>query len=129
MKSVATKVSKSMPPKTPVPMERRAPAPAPTANTNGTTPSTKAMEVITSGRKRTRAASTAASAAERPASRAFTANSTMRMAFFAANPMSVTSPIWKYRSFGVPRTQIATNAPRSANGTVRITPNGSDHFS
>ena len=55
----------------------------------------KAIEVITSGRKRMRAASMAASAADLPSSRALTANSTIRIAFFAARPISVTRPIWK----------------------------------
>ena len=95
MKSVATNVSRSMPPSTPVPIDWRAAAPAPPAKASGTTPSTKAIDVMTSGRMRMRAASTAASAADRPARRALSANSTMRIAFLAARPMSVTRPIWK----------------------------------
>ncbi len=55
------KVAASMPPKTPVPMERRAAAPAPLESTSGTTPSTKASEVMMMGRKRRRAALMAAS--------------------------------------------------------------------
>ena len=55
-KIVAMKVAASMPPTTPVPIERRAPAPAPVASISGSTPSTKASEVITIGRKRSRAA-------------------------------------------------------------------------
>ena len=40
----------------PVPIERRAAAPAPVASASGSTPSTKASEVITIGRNRRRAA-------------------------------------------------------------------------
>src|SRR5690606_12986822 len=46
-KSVAMKVAASIPPTTPVPMERRAPAPAPVESMSGSTPSTKASEVMT----------------------------------------------------------------------------------
>ena len=89
------KVAASMPPNTPVPIERRAAAPAPVANTSGTTPSTNASEVITIGRKRRRAASTAASSALMPSACFCAANSTIRIAFLAARPISVTRPIWK----------------------------------
>ena len=58
---MATKVATSMPPTTPVPIERRAPAPAPVDSISGSTPSTKASEVMTIGRKRRRAALSAAS--------------------------------------------------------------------
>jgi multidrug efflux pump subunit AcrB len=95
MKSVATKVAMIMPPSTPVPMERRAAAPAPEATTSGTTPRQNASEVMTIGRKRMRAAFTAASYAESPLSISWFANSTIRIAFFAASPMRVTRPIWK----------------------------------
>ncbi len=53
----------------------------------------KAIEVIIIGRKRNRAASTAASINGRPASYRVLANSTIKMAFFAESPISVTSPI------------------------------------
>src|SRR5207237_10769842 len=49
-KSVATKVAISMPPTTPVPMERRAADPAPVATDRDITPKTNASEVITIGR-------------------------------------------------------------------------------
>ena len=63
---------------------------------SGSTPRMKASEVITIGRKRSRAALVAASIdRSSPASRCCEANSTIRMAFFAARPTSVTSPIWK----------------------------------
>ena len=47
------------------------------------------------GRKRWRAASSAASKGDIPAIIFWLANSTIRIAFFAASPMSVTRPIWK----------------------------------
>ena len=50
-----------MPPMTPVPMARRLLAPAPVAMAMGTQPRMKAREVMTMGRRRRRAASTAAS--------------------------------------------------------------------
>src|SRR5581483_5465841 len=87
MNSVATKVASSMPPTTPVPIERRAAAPAPLANISGSTPKTKASEVMTIGRKRRRAAFSAASMASLPSRKPCCANSTIRMAFFAARPI------------------------------------------
>ena len=51
-----------MPLNTAMPIERRAFAPAPVASTSGTTPRINANEVIRIGRKRSRAAVTAASA-------------------------------------------------------------------
>ncbi len=53
------------------------------------------MEVIRIGRIRRRAASAAASSAERPASCSSRANSTMRIAFLAPRPMVVRSATWK----------------------------------
>ena len=93
--TVAMKVAASMPPNTPVPIERRAAAPAPLANTRGVTPSTKASEVMTMGRKRRRAALRAASMGDMPAKKPCWANSTIRIAFLAASPISTTRPIWK----------------------------------
>ena len=92
---VAMKVAASMPPNTPVPMDLRAAAPAPVALTRGKTPRMKAREVMTMGRKRRRAPSRAASSTPRPSARFWAANSTIRMAFFAARPISTTRPIWK----------------------------------
>jgi len=53
----------------------------------------KASEVITMGRSRSLAASIAALTASMPASRFILANSTIRIAFLAARPMSSTRPI------------------------------------
>ena len=95
MNTGATKVAMIMPPNTPEPMLCRAAAPAPVASTSGTTPNTNASEVITIGLKRRRAASAAASMALLPASMPCIANSAIRIAFFAARPISTTRPIWK----------------------------------
>ncbi|MNY76867.1 hypothetical protein D3C86_2165880 [compost metagenome] len=58
-----------------------------------------------------------------------TANSKIRIAFLAASAISTVRPIWKYTSFGMPRSRIASSAPNSANGTASSTPIGSDHDS
>ena len=55
-----------MPPNTTVPIARWLAAPGPDAINSGTTPTMKAIEVITMGRKRRRVASTAASVADIP---------------------------------------------------------------
>ena len=70
----------------------RSSAPAPTAQTSGVTPRMKAIEVIRIGRSRRCAASTAAAKRSRPASSSCLANSTIRMAFLAARPISTMKP-------------------------------------
>ena len=55
----------------------------------------KANEVIITGRKRRRAPSVAASSSGTPCSRCSLANSTIRMPFLAARPISTTMPIWR----------------------------------
>jgi len=86
-------VATLMPNTTAVPSTRRAPEPAPVAIASGTEPKMKAKEVIRIGRRRRRAPSIAASTSGLPRSYASLANSTIRMAFFAASPISITSPI------------------------------------
>jgi hypothetical protein len=54
-------VAAIIPPMTPVPMECRLAEPAPVDIASGSTPRMNASEVMTMGRKRSRAASTAAS--------------------------------------------------------------------
>ena len=78
-----------------MPRLRRISAPAPLDRISGTTPRMKASEVIRIGRMRSRLASTAASAPRpAPAWCSTSANSTIRMAFLHASPMSTISPIW-----------------------------------
>jgi hypothetical protein len=87
-------VAASMPENTVMPMTLRASAPAPLAINNGSTPRINEKAVIRIGRKRSRAADSAASSAEKPSSDFSFANSTIRMAFLAAMPISITRPIW-----------------------------------
>ena len=95
MKKIPIVVANNIPAKTPVPRECRLPAPAPLAITSGDTPRMKANDVMRMGRKRSRAASTAASRSAIPRPRISLANSTIRMAFLAASPTTVISPTWK----------------------------------
>lgn len=90
-----TVMATSMPKKTPVPIPWRLAEPGPEAKTSGSMPRMKASEVITMGRKRSRAAVSAAETTSRPFSTSSLANSTIRMAFLATRPTSITSPIWK----------------------------------
>jgi hypothetical protein len=129
MKNTAIAVAPSIPPITPVPIEWRLFCEAPSAMASGTQPRMNASEVITIGRRRSVAAVSAASYGVLPSSRFSTANSKIRIAFFAASATSMVSPIWKYTSLFRPRSRIASSAPNRANGTAMSTPNGSDHFS
>src|SRR6185436_14952518 len=128
-KKIARNVAASMPPITPVPTERRAAAPAPVEYANGSTPRMKASDVMMIGRKRSRAASSAVADALMPSWCLSDAYSTIRIAFLAARPSSVTRPIWKYTSLVMPRSHTAANAPKVPNGSANNTLNGSDHFS
>ena len=82
-----------IPPMTVVPTDCRAADPAPVASASGSTPRMNASDVIRIGRSRMRAASTAASTIDRPSLRRCSANSTIRIEFFAARPTSMTRPI------------------------------------
>ena len=77
-----------------MPMTLRASAPAPLATSSGSTPSMNEKAVIRIGRNRSRAADSAASRADSPSSDFNFANSTIRIAFLAAIPISMTNPIW-----------------------------------
>ena len=65
------------------------------AITSGTTPRMKASEVIRIGRSRMRAASTGGIQGRQSLLLNCSANSTIRMAFLLAKPISITSPIWQ----------------------------------
>ena len=69
-------------------------APDPLAVTRGMTPRMNANAVMRIGRSRERAASKAASSIPLPSAILARANSTIKMAFFADSPISMTSPIW-----------------------------------
>ena len=87
-------VTRLMPAMTAVPRIRREAAPAPAAVQSGTHPRMKAKEVMRMGRSRSLAPSSAAATRSFPScSCCILANSTIRMAFFAARPMSITRPI------------------------------------
>ena len=89
------KVAVDTPPRTPMPIAFCAAAPAPVATASGRTPRVKAIEVIRIGRSRRRAASTVASIRLLPRFSCSAANSTIRMAFFAARPIVVRMPTLK----------------------------------
>ena len=86
-------VAASIPPMTVVPRTWRETPPEPVANHSGTQPRMKAKAVIRMGRKRRRAPFIAASKSVSPFSYSSLANSTIRMAFLAERPMSMTRPI------------------------------------
>lgn len=88
-------VAAVMPPITPIPIEFWLPEPAPVAIASGVTPSTNASYVIKIGRSRFRAASKVASIMVFPLRSCSIANSTIRIAFFAARPIVVSRPTLK----------------------------------
>ena len=119
-----------MPPNTVYPMVLLATAPAPVANTNGNTPSIKAKEVITIGRNRSLIASIVAGIISTPLSTLSLANSTIRMAFFAASPIKVTNPICAYTLFANLGSKVRVRmAPKAPIGTANNTENGTDQLS
>jgi len=84
-----------MPLDTAMPIDLRELAPAPVASTSGITPRMKAKEVMRMGRKRARAASSAASMTGLPSNmRRSRATSTIKIAFLAESAISSTRPIW-----------------------------------
>jgi len=129
MMKMAIRVAASMPPTTVVPRIWRELAPAPWETTNGKTPKMKANAVMRMGRSRSRAPASAASKTDVPRSYSVLQNSTMRMAFLAASPISITRPICPYTSRAKPRPQRPRNAPTTATGTESSTLNGSDQLS
>jgi hypothetical protein len=86
-------VEASIPPMTVVPRICRDAAPDPAAVHRGTQPRMKANAVMRIGRSRRRAPANAASRIGVPFSYSALENSTMRIAFFAARPISITKPI------------------------------------
>ena len=94
MRKIAIPVAASMPTMTTVPRTLRDTAPEPVAVQSGTQPRMKAKDVMRIGRSRSLAPSSAASTRLLPSFCCRTANSTIRMAFLAASPISMTRPIW-----------------------------------
>ena len=128
IKTPAT-VDTSMPQNTADPMITRDTAPAPDASMSGTTPRMNAKAVMRIGRKRSFAASSAASIAGFPCSRCALANSTMRIAFLAARPMSMTRPTWTNTLFSSPWSQMPKKAPKATSGVPSRTAKGSVQLS
>ncbi len=124
MMKMAMRVAASMPPTTVVPRTWRERAPAPWEITSGRTPRMKAKAVMRIGRRRTRAPASAASKSVWPRSYSSLQNSTMRMAFLAARPITMIRPIWEKTSSSKRRSQSAARAPKTAMGVPRRTPKG-----
>ena len=61
--------------------------------------------------------------------RSCSANSTIRIEFLAARPISMTSPTWQNTSFVNPRSNCALSAPNTASGTPSRMMNGSTQLS
>ena len=95
IKNTAIAVAATIPPITPVPIECRLFADAPTAIAKGTQPKIKAKDVMIIGRKRSLAAESVASIIDCPDSRLSTANSKIKIAFLAASAINMVRPIWK----------------------------------
>ena len=129
IRKMAMTEAASIPPMTAVPMMRRAEAPAPVANHSGALPRMNANAVIRMGRRRMRAPVSAASVMLLPDSYSDLANSTIRIAFFAANPISMTKAICVYTSFSKWRSQRVRKAPKTAIGVPKRTLKGSDQLS
>ena len=87
------KVATVIPPTTATPIELRAAEPAPVAVASGKQPIIKANEVIKIGLRRKPADSREALTASMPLSVRTLANSTIRIAFFAASPIIMITPI------------------------------------
>ena len=98
------------------------------ANTSGITPAINAIEVIRIGRNLNRAASSTASKGFKPSSSLARANSTIKMAFFAASPTRTTKPIWVKMLLSLPVTQTPTIADNKAIGAISNTAKGIDQL-
>ena len=122
-------VTPSMPLKTAMPSVLRISAPAPLARTRGTTPRMKAKDVMRIGRSRKRQASTVASTRPLPLSWSCLANSTIRIAFLAASPISTTKPIWVKMLLSIRASQTPVMAANKHIGTMRMIDRGNDQLS
>ena len=89
----------------------------------------KVKLVIRMGRKRKPAASIAAATVVRPWISSSRANSTIRIAFLQARPISTKRPIWVKMLLSPPVSQTPAIADSNVIGTIRITVSGSDQLS
>ena len=88
-----------------------------------------ANEVIRIGRSRSRHASSIASRRARPACSRTLANSTIRIAFFAASPTSTIRPICVSRLLSWPRIENADHGEQDAQRDDQDDASGSDQLS
>ena len=89
----------------------------------------KAIDVISTGRSRTRQACRMAVTRSSPCSSRYFANSTMRIAFLHASPESTRKLICVKTLLSPPVTQTPAIADRMVIGTLRITESGSVQLS
>ena len=87
-------MAKIAPKKMVTPMVLRLSPPAPPQTISGIAPAAAEIEVMMIGRSLREALSITASRIDRPSSRSWLANSTIRMPFLAAMPTRMISPIW-----------------------------------
>jgi hypothetical protein len=112
------------PKNTTAPIDCRDSAPAPVAMTSGMAPKAVHRLVISTGRNRIVDDSITASRNSLPRSRSWLANSTIRMPFFAASPISMIAPIWLKIFMDEPKSFRPSIAPATASGTVVMIMNG-----
>ena len=125
IRSTPSTAAVNIPPTTHVPMSCRPLAPAPVDTTIGKTPRMKANEVMMMGRKRSRAASSTALWRLRPLRCSVTANSTMRIAFFAVSPMMAMRPDLEIDVVRQTRGRsVASVLPMRPTGTANSTDSG-----
>src|SRR6185436_18930156 len=114
-------VAAARPPITARPSGAVAPAPSPKASAIGSMPAIIAALVISTGRRRARAAATAGSAS--PVRRASSANVTSRIAFATATPIAMMAPMNDCTFTVVRVASSRRTTPASTAGTVDTTTN------
>ena len=92
--------------------------PSPSASAVGTIPAAMAIVVITIGRTRSRQAESNASLCDAPLFSASMVNSTNKIEFLAANPMSINKPISADKSSELPAISKPKNAPARDKGNA-----------
>ena len=133
-KKTPRNVAKLIPPNRAIPITFLASAPDPEAITSGNTPKIKENAVIKIGLNRDFDAAIAASNKLNPFLNSSFANSTIKMAFFAAIPINITKETWAKILFSKVElknldTHKANNAPKIANGVPSKILKGKDQLS
>src|ERR671934_2563975 len=106
------------PPITTVASGRCTSAPTPVLNAIGTNPRLATSAVISTGRSRTSADSSTASARPSPRSRSWRMNVTSTMLFSTDTPDTAMNPTAAEIENGIPRSHNATTPPTLPNGTA-----------